>query len=469
MRAKNVLIAGFREISGRLHLLGGMRLLLFLVAMPPCVAVAANEPLSLIEAYSRAREYDAQYKVAQADREISREEVTKATSAFLPNVHVSLSKGRNVTKSSSFAGDDEQYYNTLSNGILLRQSVFNMGSIAAYKQAKAVSSKSESLLLNEGSSLIVRTVEAFLNVLYADENHEVSKAQSLAGLEQVRQTMKKYRDGFGTLTDMNEARASYERALADEALSLSRTVFSRRELERLTGVYAERLCRLSPEKLVLKYPEPANVDEWIELAQGRSHKIHAARHGVEVARKEVARQTSAGYPVVDLLAGKNYVESENNVTIGSTYDTWSISVQASVPLYTGDYNGAMVRQAKAGQMKAANEFNWQERATRSDIQKFFDAQVNGIAQVNAYEQVVRAQTVALEGNQKAYMAGFRNNVDVLDAQQRLFDSRRSLARARYLFLLSQLQLKDAAGVLGAADLEALNSLFCDCSLLLPTP
>lgn len=453
-----------RRLPGPLSSCRGLYPMFFAVLASVCLCsmpVLAAEPLGLMDAYTRALEYDAQFGAAQADRAISREEVAKAKAAFLPNLRSTVSKGRNYTESTTGSGGyNEQYYSTLSSSLSLKQPIFNLGSIAAYKQAKAIYDKSESLLLNEGSSLIIRTAEAFFGVLFADDNLEYSKAQSAASLEQLSQARKKYLGGYGTVTDVSEAQAGYDLALAEEASAVASAEFSRRELERVTGVYADRLSRLSAEKMALAFPEPANVDAWLALASTNSHKVNAARLEIAIAGKEVDKNRVARYPVVEFWAGKNYSQSETNYTIGSIYDTWSISIQASVPIYTGGYNSALVRQSKARQLKALDEFAFQERSTMSDIRKYYNAQVNGIAQVKAYGQAVRAHEIAFEGTKKGFLAGFRTNADVLDAQKRLFDSRRNLSKSRYQYLLNSLMLKDAAGVLSSADLDRIS-----CSLV----
>lgn len=433
---------------------------LSLLALSSIAGTGAAAPLTLTEAYRHAVGYDAQLKVANDDRAIYKEEVSKAVSAFLPNIRSSYSQGRNLTESSTpYTPYKKEYYNTMSSGLSLKQSIFNLGSIAAYRQAKAVQAKSESTYLAERSSLVVRTAEAYFNALFAEDSLGFARAQTAATLEQLQQAKKRYHDGFGTLTEASEAQASYDLALADEASSVAGVDFSLWELERVTGVYADELCRVSPSKLVLNSPEPANVDEWLALAESKNHKVNAARQEIVAAVKEVDKTRASRYPVIDLWAGKNKSQSENNYTIGSTYDTWSVSLQASLPLYTGGYTSAMVRQATARKMRASDEFDFQERSVRSDIRKYYNGQVNGIAQVKAYDMAVHSHEVALEGTRKGFLAGFRTNADVLDAQKKLLDSRRSLSKARYQYLLNSLMLKDAAGILDASDIDDVSRYF----------
>jgi len=421
---------------------------------------AQAKSLSLKEAYEHALQYDAQYRSSEADTRIAKEEVSKAFAAFMPNVKSSISRGRNRTDSSTpYSTQEGVYYNTLSQSLTLRQPLFNLGSIASWKQAKAVKAKSEELFRSEHASLMVRTVEQYCNALFAEENVAFADAQVEATREQLEQSKKRYANGFGTITEINESQASYDLAVADKADAVAGLEHSRRELERITGIYTDELCRLDPEKLALAKPELPDVEAWIALAREHSGLIGAARQEVEIARKEVDKTKASRYPQIDLWAGRSYSVSENNYTIGSTYDTWSVSVQLSAPIYTGGYASASVRQAKARRLKAREELNRQERQSFSDVRRYYDAQINSVTQVKAFEQAVRSAEIALEGTQKGFMAGFRTNAEVLNAMTKLYEIRRSLARSRYQYILNSFMLMDSAGLLTESDLYAIDRYF----------
>lgn len=436
-----------------------VRLLLLITLLLPLPAYA-TEPLSMRQAYDLALRYDAGYLAAEADTRISKEEVSKAKAAFLPNIKASTSRGRNQTDHMTRFGEEPTvWYNTMSQSLSVRQSLLNLPGIATWKQAKAIKAKSESLFRSEHSSLIVRTAELYCNVLFSGENVAFTDAQVEATKGQLEQSKKRYANGFGTVTEVSEAQASYDLAVADRADAVAGLERSRRDLERITGIYPEQLCQLEPKKMVLREPELPNADEWVTLARERSGKIGAARQEVEIARREIDKNKFSRYPQLELWAGRSYSVSENNYTIGSTYDTWSVSLQVSVPIYSGGYTSASIRQATARRIKASEELNRQERESISDVRRYYQAQINSITQIRAFEQAVRSGEVALEGTRKGFMAGFRTNAEVLDAMKKLLDTRRSLARSRYQYILNSLMLRDSSGMLSEADLDEVNRYF----------
>ncbi|MDT9547273.1 MAG: TolC family outer membrane protein [Chlorobium phaeovibrioides] len=423
------------------------------------VQFASADMLSLAEAYQHAREYDANLGSARADVAIAKEEVSKSAALFLPNLRSTASFGRNMTNSQE-SGKPlmTYYYNTRTQGLSVRQPVINFENIVSYRQARDVHKKSEMLLRNEEGSLISRTIEAYFNVLYGMDSVEFSSARLRAAAEQLQQSKRRYDAGYGTITEIHESQAGFDMAVADRANSLTALDFSRHELERLTGVYPGDVCLLDASKLALSVPDPADVEYWIESARRLNPKINAAERDVSVAKKGVKKERTARYPTIDLWAGRNYSLSENNYTIGSAYETYSVSVQMSVPIYTGGYISAEVRQAKARELKAMEQYSWQERAVVSDVRKTYNGVVNGVALVKAYEQALTSYEIALDGTKKGFASGFRSNVDVLNAEQELLDGRRNLARARYQYILNRIMLKESAGLLAEKDILEVNAL-----------
>jgi protease secretion system outer membrane protein len=415
-------------------------------------------PLGLSEACEKAMEHDAQLRAAQADHAAQKEEVRKARANFLPNARFSASRGRNSTEHTALQTDATQdyYYNSVNYGFSVRQPILNFTNFASYGQAKAVVAKSEAKLQNERYDTLERTVEVYFNALYSEDNLDFSMAQMKASEEQLEQARRAYGAGFGTITEINEAKADYEMAQAEALASTNGIEFNRRELERLTGVYPEELRRLAPGKLVLAMPEPQNVQQWIDQALERNALVSAARHEVRIARKQVDKNRAGRYPTLDLVATQNVSQSDNNYSIGSEYNTYSLNLQLNVPIYSGGYVSAAVRQSSAGLTAARERQSQQERAVTSDVRKYYNSLMGSIAQIRAYEQAVTSSEIALTGTRKGYKAGLRSNVDVLNAQEKLFLNKRNLAKSRYQYIINLVLLKRTAGDLTAADIAKVD-------------
>ena len=81
---------------------------------------------------------------------------------------------------------------------------------------------------------------------------------------------------------------------------------------------------------------------------------------------------------------------------------------------------------------------------------------SGISQVKALEQALVSTQSQLDSTILGRDVGVRTSVDVLNAQQQVFQTRRDLQQARYSYLMNTLRLKAATGQLVEADVERVN-------------
>ena len=78
--------------------------------------------------------------------------------------------------------------------------------------------------------------------------------------------------------------------------------------------------------------------------------------------------------------------------------------------------------------------------------------------MRAFEAALVSSQSSLDSNKLGYEVGVRINIDVLNAQQQLFTTRRDLSKARYDTIVNGFRLKAAAGSLSEDDVAAINAL-----------
>lgn len=413
--------------------------------------------LTLADAYHKALQYDATIGASRAENNAQKQEIDKAVAAFLPRARLSMYKGRGITDSETPSSrgsiSNHSIYDSQNYSFSVQQSIFNMANFATYSQAKSEVARSDAMLEKENISLISRVSGAYLDALLSTENVRYSQSQKVSIQSQLDQSKRRYTLGVGTITEVSEAQANLDDVAAKSLEWINSLEYSKQAIESLTGEYPEILLALDAVKLPLSVPEPENVDAWIAAALEKNPEILAAQHDLQIVTQEIAKNNSGHYPTLDLVASRARTESDNNYTIGSTYKTDSIGLQLNVPIYSGGYVSASVRQAVAKLEQAKEMLNGKQRSVSSDVRKYFNALINGIAKVGAYEQSVKSNETALIGTQKGYEAGIRTNVEVLNAQEKLFAAKRELARERYQLIFNRIQLKQSAGTLTDADIN----------------
>ncbi|MCB5189337.1 TolC family outer membrane protein [Methylobacillus arboreus] len=429
--------------------------------------IGASVPLhateNLLSLYEKALQYDAQYKAAEANTAAEREEINKSRALFLPRVQFGASVGHGVTdrttQTSLGAVDSRLNYDIHNYTLSLRQSLFNKESLATYRGAEASVQSKEALLLKENATLISRLAATYFETLYAQEKAEVLRSNIAATSQQRDQAQRRYDNGEGTITEINEAQANLELAQAELITTENSLDVFKQTLSNMTGTIVNEIAPLNTAQLPLNVPDSDNLDFWLQQSLGNNPEIAAARLSVEVARQDVEKRRAGHFPTLDLVGVRSYSENDSNNTLGSRFDTTTFALQLNMPLFAGGFTSASVRQA-FNRVDAAEELlNLRTRDIEANTRKYLNSIRSGLQALAAYRQAVKSSEIALEGTQKGFAAGTRTNIEVLNAQQKLFRSRLELSRVQYVLVNDIINLKQAAGMLNESQLHALNQYF----------
>ena len=430
------------------------------------VAIAAVIPLcaraeNLLEVYRDARAYDAQYAAARYALQAGREKLPQGKALLLPTIGLSAnltdnrieSDSKNPTLSPSFSRD----YRTDGYVLNLSQPIYRKQNFIQYDEAGYQVKQAEASFGQAAQDLIVRTAQAYFDMLAAQDNLGLVGAQKAAIAEQLAQAKRNFEVGTATITDTREAQARYDLVVAQEIAAKNDLETRRRALQQITGKEYSTLQPLRPN-VTLSPPNPNDMQDWVKIAEKQSYSVQAQEAISEIARLEAQRASAGHYPTLDLVA--NYGQTDQTASqfspYGSNLTNSSIGLQLALPLYQGGAISSREREAAANYEKAKQDLANARRTAALAVRQSYLGVINGIAQVGALEQALVSSNSALESNKLGYEVGVRINIDVLNAQQQLFSTRRDLAAARYNTITTQLKLKAAAGSLREQDLDAVN-------------
>jgi outer membrane protein len=303
---------------------------------------------------------------------------------------------------------------------------------------------------------MLRVAQAYFDVLIAQDSVQLVNAQKTAISEQHAQAKRNFEVGTATITDTLEAQARYDLTGAQEIAAQNNLEIKRSALQQLINATPGDLTPLGKE-FKLEVPQPANMEKWVDEAQLNNLQLAIAQASAEIAEKEVARNRGGHYPTVDLVA--NYTQSNANGSIygvGIDSTNKSVGVQLNMPLFQGGVVNSKWREAEANRERARQELENARRNVAQQARQAYLGVVSGVAQVQALQQALTSSESVLEASKLGQEVGVRTNLDVLNAQQQLFSTRRDLYQAQYDYLLSQLRLKQAVGSLGEEDLSKVN-------------
>lgn len=432
--------------------------------LPIMLAGLLSQPVwadDLLSLYRDARVSDATYLAAKADSDAMREALPQARGQLLPNISINGVKSKNSTDQTSqtIVGPRTVTYDYDSHNysLVLKQPLFRPYNFALYAQSLDQVDSADANQDQAGQELAMRLVAAYFDVLLARADLEVNEAQQKAYETQLSFAEKSFRAGVGTRTDVDEARSSLDAARA-QAIELKYTLeYKRDALQVLVNRPLTPLATLSPERVQLQPPEPNNLEEWVKVAESLSPKLKALQSSVSAAEKEVWKARSGHLPTVDLVAQRSKSESENNTSIGTSYDTSMIGVQVSIPVFSGGHTNSVVRQAQASLEKQRQQLEAARREVRLMVRKQFDAASQGVHWVRAYELALKSAEQTLLSTRKGFQAGTRNNLDILNAEQAVANARRDLHRGRYQYVVARLNLLGLVGRLDDQEMRHFNA------------
>lgn len=410
----------------------------------------------LLDTFRLAVENDPQLQAAEAQRRAVQEAKPQARALLLPNIGFSADWSRDridPEAGNTQTTDSESYF------LSLVQPIYRRDRLVQLDQADARIAQAEAQYGSVAQDLVVRVSERYFLVLAAQDNLEFSLALREAYTRQLEQAKQRFEVGLSAITDVHEAQARYDLAVAQVIAAENQVTSAQEILRELTGKYPEQLARLI-EVVPLKTPEPENAEAWSNAALEQNLQLIAARYATEVAQYEIERRRSGHYPTLDLVGRHGLTDTSGDVTssvLAGERDVSSISLQLNVPIYTGGLISSQTREARHLFDQAMAQQESQRRATLRQASDAYRGVLTSISQVNALKQAVISNESALEATQAGYEVGTRTIVDVLDAEQLLFAARRDYARARYDYVLNVLRLKQATGTLSEEDVKLVNA------------
>lgn len=429
-----------------------------------CACSGSVQALGLLDAYDLALRNDPTFQAAMQEREAGEENRIIGRAGLLPNLSWSYNNSRNaseVTQSTALGNvTSDRDYRSYASTLTLQQPLLDYEAYARYRQGAAQALFADERFRGKSQELAVRVLSAYSQALLAQERIELSRAQKRAYAERLQLNERLLKGGEGTRTDVLETQARLSLAQAEEIESLDTQDAALRELEAIVGqpLQIDELAPLT-QQFVIPPLEPNRFETWRDMAMANNPELKSQHHALDAAEYEVECKRAGHMPKVSLYASSRQTSSDSESSYNQKYDTNSVGIQVSLPLFAGGSVSASTRQAAHQLSQAQYELDAQTARTLIELRKQFNLNTSGAAKVRAYEMAVSSATALVTATKKSVTGGERVNLDVLDAEQQLFTARRDLADARHAYLLARIQLKYFAGLLNEQDLRALAGYF----------
>ena len=422
--------------------------------------------LSLLDAYHLALDNDPQYQGAIQEHQAGRQYQALGRAALLPRLVYSYNRGRSwsdVTQATS-RGDieEDRQYDSYSSTLSLQQPLFDYEAFSRYRKGIAQTLLSDERFRSQSQQLLIRVLDAYTGALLAQDQIELARAQKRSYQEQFQLNQRQFQLGNGTRTDTLETQARFNLAQAQEIEAQDNQDSALRELERLIGVPLDFSdLETLGEHFRVAPLNPTSYTAWRDLTMAENAELAALRHGVDVARYDVEQKRADFLPRLGLYASSGKSRSASETTYNQRYETDSIGIQLSIPLFSGGETLAATRQAAHLMEKSHYDLDDKVRETLNQVRKMFNLSTSSAAKIKAYAMAVSSAHTLVTATRKSISAGVRVNLDLLDAERQLYNALNELSKAKYDYLNAWARLRFYAGVLNEQDLEQVAANFSE--------
>ncbi|MCW5237040.1 TolC family outer membrane protein [Verminephrobacter eiseniae] len=417
---------------------------------------------SLLELLESARRYDTAWQSAQAQFDAAARRADQARAGLLPNA--ALTGGLSRANVQSSRPQLENTGTTQTVAIEASQPLYRPARGISLEQSRRAVDMAQAQLDAAAQELLLRVSQAYFDMLAAQDTLGFVQAQKAAVSEQLAAAKRNFEIGASTVTDSREAQARYDLVLAQQIAAENDLRVKHLALDQLVGITGTRPKPLAWPAQPAQLPgvQSDDLSLWVDSARQQPPAVRQAAITLDIARLETRKAESGHLPTLDLQAGYGITRNAHGTItapgITSRTNNLSVGLALNLPLFAGFAVQNRVKETLALEEKASADLETTRRNAAQATRAAFYGVQSGQGQIQALEAAEASSQSALDANQLGYRVGVRINIDVLNAQSQLFQTKRDLAHARYDLLLGTLKLRQAAGTLAQQDVAAIDAL-----------
>lgn len=423
--------------------------------------------LDLMHAYEFALTNDPVYRSAVKENEAGQANRVIGRSQLMPRINYSYWTAANNLKQSgpAYTNGPSQTYNQAypsdNQTAQLTQPIFDLGALARYRQGVAQGDFADAKFAYQSQDLLVRTLQAYTDVLFAEDQLNYQTAERDAYKEQMKVNQRTFEKGEGTRTDLLESTASFSLAEAKVIEAQDNLENAKRKLEAMLGepIKSTKEVKKLSGSFKIQPIFPKSFEDWKEIALGSNPELTSMSHQIEIARQTYQQNKAAHYPTVSGFVNWNQQKSYTVVTVNQQSLQSMVGVSVNVPIFSGGEATGKTSQARSGYEKSQADYDVTRDKVITELKKQFDAINSSLQRVEALTRAVNSSSELTRAMRKSIQGGVRINLDALLADKAYATAQRDLAQAKYNYLLSVLKLKQQAGILTVEDLEKTATYF----------
>lgn len=427
------------------------------------LSTAWAEPVSLSSAWQAARVHDPYFLAAVAEREAGQSERAIGRAGLLPQISGSMGRSRLSGHLEAPDGNQNRVRQDLSYGtkvdeLSLQQTLFNWERISTYRQGHAKADQALAVFDTQANENSERLINRYFQVLLTQQALVLSKNNAEAAQQHIRIAQRQFDLGEGTITAVHEAQARYDIAYARWLVAQDELVVAQRELQEMVGRSPQQIYPLRTHLAAVPL-EPADLATWMEWAMARNAQIRLTQQDLNVDALEIQRAFSGHLPSVALTADLRKTQSETISTRNEENSTRSLGYRIDVPIFSGGETHARVQQAQHYRDRSQHLVAAAREEIAVEVVRQHQGVISGATHIAALNKAVQSNELALLAAERGYEGGTNSIREILDSQERLYQTQLELTQSRLEYVMARLKLAAAADGLDGELIAATSQMF----------
>ncbi len=416
---------------------------------------APTQAEDLLTLYHLALANDPTFLASEAEMRATNEVVPQAFSRLLPSAQVTLS----TTAHDYDLLIPKSRFNTHGYTVNLTQPIFHPDYFSQLKQASHQKQIGVISYALKKQQLILRISQIYFDLLASLDDLRFAKSQRTVFTKELEQAQQRFEVGLVAITEVHEAKAKRDLALAREVSTKNTVANNKEKLIEIVGVDFQGLAPLQKE-ITFHKPLPEDKNIWVQAALKHNLELQIAQKNSAIAKYDIFNARFGHLPTVDLQASKDKskVPPTSFLPDKEVFTNNTVSLNVTVPLFQGGAIVSKTRQASAKLDQANREVDLQVRTRSSKTSQAYRSIHSSISEAHALSQAVISNQSALSAVRAAYEVGTRTILEVLAAETDVLSAQRDFSKARYKYVIEGLNLKSESGSLNEEDMIQINQL-----------
>jgi outer membrane protein TolC len=399
--------------------------------------------LSLQDAITRARANEPQFRAAQTEAALARQDVVQARATLLPSVNTTTeylyTQGGTRSDIPRFIANNA-VHEYLALGNAHQELNLGPGGLAEYRRASAASALARAREEVAARGLVVTVVQNFYGLIVAQRAY--ANAQQAAAESQHFFEIAQQRERAGDVAHADVIKAQIQRNSTQRDLQEAELAMNRARLGLAVLLFPTFNDNFSVvDDLELAPPLPT-LEEAQQMAAQNNPDLRAALAATQVAREEVQIAWAGHLPTLalDIWYG---IDAPRFATYAGALRNLGYSAAATlnIPVFSWGATQSKVKQAQLRRDQREAELSAAQRSAIASLRSFYAEAQTARAELDSLRQSADLAAESLRLTNLRYQAGEATALEVVDAQNTLVQARNAYGQgeARYRVAIATLQ------------------------------